>query len=112
MAPVNNVHGARLFQNGKFLRGKPYLINIHDDWLNYVSCLRLGEAATTLVRSAAISSATASASSCFCCPVTPVRETAYTNPRQAWAIFFNRRSGLVGAARKIVSRLCSAITRR
>ena len=41
------------------------------------------------------------ASSASCCrwPVTPVRDTAYTNPRDASAIRFSRSSGLVGAAR-------------
>src|SRR5271170_4113103 len=41
------------------------------------------------------------ASSANCCrvPVTPVRDTAYTNPREASATRFNRASGLVGAAR-------------
>ena len=45
------------------------------------------------------------ASSGICCraPVTPVRETAYTNPVDAWAICLSRASVLVGAARKTVA---------
>src|SRR5580700_9852524 len=40
-------------------------------------------------------------------PVTPVREIKYRNPEDAAAIFANRASVEVGAARKIVSRLCA-----
>jgi hypothetical protein len=43
--------------------------------------------------------------------VTPVRLTAYTKPREAAATFRSRSSGLVGAARKTVSRPAPRATR-
>ena len=46
----------------------------------------------------------ASSESASCSPVMPVRLSAYTNPRDASATRRSRSGGLVGAARKTVSR--------
>ena len=51
------------------------------------------------------------ASSCRA-PVIPVREMAYTNPRECFAICRSRSSVLVGAARNTGASLCAFIARR